>query len=72
MGSYRLIPQFLIVLLVAILLLCLVAWRRSNRAHGDSTKDSHDPTAWLLLSLLTVAIFALGAFAMFVLLRFGG
>jgi H+/Cl- antiporter ClcA len=72
MASYQLIPQFLIVLVVAILLLCLVAWWENSRTHGNSTNDSHDPTAWLLLGLLTVAIFALGAFAMFVLLRFGG
>ena len=72
MASYQLIPQFLIVLVVAILLLCLVAWRKSSRTHGNRTEENHDPTAWLLLGLLTVAIFALGAFAMFVLLRFGG
>jgi H+/Cl- antiporter ClcA len=72
MASYQLIPQFLIVLVVAVLLLCLVAWWKNSQTNGYSTKDSRDPTAWLLLGLLTVAIFALGAFAMFVLLRFGG
>jgi predicted Co/Zn/Cd cation transporter (cation efflux family) len=72
MTDYQLIPQFLIVLVVAVLLLCLVAWWKSRRTHGNSSADSYDPTAWLLLGLLTVAIFALGAFAMFVLLRFGG
>jgi ABC-type Co2+ transport system permease subunit len=71
MAGYQLIPQFLTVLVVAILLLCLVAWWKRSRSGRDSTKDSHDPTVWLLLGLLTVAIFALGAFAMFVLLRFG-
>ena len=72
MTSYQLIPQFLLVLVVAILLLCLVAWWKSSRTHRNSSEDSHDPAAWLLLGLLTVAIFALGAFAMFVLLSFGG
>jgi hypothetical protein len=72
MASYQLIPQFLIVLVVGIILLCLFAWWKNIRPHGNSTKDSHDSTAWLLLGLLTVAVFVLGAFAMFVLLRFGG
>jgi predicted MFS family arabinose efflux permease len=72
MASYQLIPQFLIVLVVAILLLCLVAWWKSNESHHNPAEESHDPTDWLLLGLLTVAIFVLGAFAMFVLLRFGG
>lgn len=72
MASYQLIPQFLTLLVVAILLLCLVVWWKSGRTHRNSNEDSHDTTAWLLLGLLTVAIFALGAFAMFVLLRFGG
>jgi hypothetical protein len=72
MAGYQLIPQFLMVLVVAVLLLCLVAWWKSSRTHRNPTEESHDPTAWLLLGLLTVAIFALGAFVMFVLLRFGG
>ncbi len=72
MAGYQLIPKFLTVLIVAILLLCLVAWRKSSRTHHKPTEDNHDATAWLLLGLLTVAIFALGAFATFVLLRFGG
>jgi H+/Cl- antiporter ClcA len=71
MASYQLIPKFLIVLVIATLSLCLVAQWKDSRTHRNSTKDSHDPTAWLLLGLLAVAIFALGAFVMFVLLRFG-
>jgi ABC-type Co2+ transport system permease subunit len=72
MAGYQLIPQFLIGLVVVILLLCLVAWWKSSPTHREPGEAGHDPTAWLLLSLLTVAIFALGAFAMFVLLRFSG
>jgi NhaP-type Na+/H+ or K+/H+ antiporter len=72
MASYQLIPQFVIVLVVAILLLCLIAWWKSSSTHGNSTWDSRDPTTWLLLGLLTVALFGLGAFVMFVLLRFEG
>ena len=72
MASSQLVPQFLIVLVVVVLLLCLVAWWKSSRSHHKPGEAGHDPTAWLLLGLLTVAIFALGAFAMFVLLRFGG
>jgi hypothetical protein len=71
-ANFRLIPEFLIVLVVAILLLCLVAWWKSSEPNRDRIEQSHDTTDWLLLGLLTVAIFALGAFAMFVLLRFGG
>jgi len=72
MAGYQLIPKFLTVLMVAILLVYLVAWWKSSRTHRNPTEDSHDPTAWLLLGLSTVAILALGAFALFVLLRFGG
>ena len=72
MASYHLIPQFLIVLVVVIILLCLVVWWNTRSTHGNSTGDSRDPTTWLLLGLLTVALFGLGAFVMFVLLRFEG
>ncbi|GAB4542205.1 MAG: hypothetical protein Kow0063_33890 [Anaerolineae bacterium] len=71
MASYQLIPQFLMGLVVAVLLLCLAVWWKNSRSHRESGEESYDPTTWLLLGLLTVAIFALGAFAMFVLLRFG-
>ena len=72
MASYHLIPQFLIVLVVVIILLCLVTWWKTSSTYGNSTRDSRDPTTWLLLGLLTVALFGLGAFVMFVLLRFEG
>ena len=70
MASYHLIPQFLIFLVVVIILLCLVAWWKTSSTPGNSTGDSRDPTTWLLLGLLIVALFGLGAFVMFVLLRF--
>jgi uncharacterized membrane protein len=72
MSSYNLIPYFLVSFVAVIALFCLMIWWRGRDVSHVSPGRNQDPTAWLLIGLLLIAIFGLGAFVMFVLLRFGG
>jgi ABC-type amino acid transport system permease subunit len=70
-GKLHLIPVFLAMLVTTIIIFCLVIWRRLANLTDGLPKDDLDPTVWLILGLLLVAVFGLGAFLMYALLHVG-
>jgi ABC-type amino acid transport system permease subunit len=70
-GKLHLIPVFLAMLVTTIMIFCLVIWRRLANLTVGLPKDDLDPTVWLILGLLLVAVFGLGAFLMYALLHVG-
>jgi hypothetical protein len=70
-SKLHLIPFFLATLVTTIIIFCLVIWRRIANLTDDFPKDDLDPTVWLILGLLLVAVFGLGAFLMYALLHVG-
>ena len=70
-GKLYLIPVFLATLVMTIIIFCLVSWRRIVNLTDDFSKSDFDPTVWLILGLLLVAVFGLGAFLMYALLHIG-
>ncbi len=67
--SYLSIPYFLAAVVAGIIITLLVAWHGEKRLPYDPGKSSPETTPWLLLGLTLIAIFALGAFVMYVLLQ---
>ena len=70
-GKLHLIPIFLVMLVTTIIIFCLASWRRIADLTDDFSKNDLDPTVWLILGLLLVAVFGLGAFLMYALLHVG-
>jgi hypothetical protein len=70
-SKLHLIPVFLAALVTVIILFCLVIWRRIANLTDDFSKNDLDPTVWLMLGLLLVAVFGLGVFLMYALLHIG-
>lgn len=71
LGKLHLIPIFLVTLVITIMALCLVGWRRITNLTDEFSKNGIDPTTWLMLGLLLVGVFGLGAFLMYALLHVG-
>lgn len=70
METYlELIPVFLAVFVTVILVFSVVIWRRNREKHADTAELIADHSVWLLLGLLLIAVFGLGAFVMYALLR---
>jgi uncharacterized membrane protein YphA (DoxX/SURF4 family) len=65
------IPYFLALLVTLIVVFCLVIWRRITHYGNNFSDDDLDLNTWLLLGLLLVAVFGLGAFLMYALLHIG-
>jgi len=64
------IPFFLTSLTLVIAIFCWFIWRREIAEPSDSAnQEIVDRTIWLLLGLLLVAVFGLGAFIMYALLH---
>jgi hypothetical protein len=59
------------MLVTTIIIFCLASWRRITNLADDFSKNNFDPTVWLILGLLLVAVFGLGAFLMYALLHAG-
>jgi hypothetical protein len=70
-GKLQLVPVFLVTLIMTIMVFCLVSWRRITNLTDDFSKNDLDPTAWLMLGLLLMGVFGLGAFLMYALLHVG-
>ena len=70
-GKLHPIPVFLATLVTTIIIFCLVIWRRIANLTDDFSKNDFDTTIWLILGLLLVAVFGLGAFLMYALLHIG-
>jgi len=70
-GKLYLIPVFLAMLVTTIIIFCLLGWRRIVNPTDDFSKNDLDPTVWLMLGLLLVGVFGLGAFLMYALLHIG-
>ncbi|MBN1221115.1 MAG: hypothetical protein JXM69_19490 [Anaerolineae bacterium] len=70
-SKLQLIPVFLATLITTIIIFCLVSWQRIVNLTDDFSKNDFDPTSWLMLGLLLVAVFGLGAFLMYALLHIG-
>ena len=69
-GKLYLIPAFLTAFVTTIIIFCLIGWRRITD-FADDSKNDIDPTTWLMLGLLLVGVFGLGAFLMYALLHIG-
>ena len=67
--GYLSIPYFLAAVVTGIIITLFAAWYGEKRLPGDPGKSGSDTTPWLLLGLTLIAIFALGAFVMYVLLQ---
>jgi len=63
---YRPLVYVLVTVFGALTLLCLFIWRKHLRASRHQTSQSDDVTTWLLVGLLLVAGFSLGALVMYV------
>ena len=70
-GKLHLIPVFLTTLVITVMVFCLIGWQRITRLTDDISQNSLDSTAWLMLGLLLVGVFGLGAFLMYALLHVG-
>ena len=70
-GKLHPIPVFLVMLVTTIVIFCLAGWRRITNLTDDFSKNDLDPTTWLMLGLLLVGVFGLGAFLMYALLHVG-
>lgn len=64
------IPLFLVGFLVIVLAFSMVLWRRIREGPADPVDSLGDQTGWLLLGLLLLAFFGLGALVMYVLVDF--
>jgi len=62
---YRPLVYVLVTVFGALALLCLFIWRKHLRASRE-TGQSDDVATWLLVGLLLVAGFSLGALVMYV------
>ena len=65
MQESDIITYFLVVLVATILLVCFGFWWR-----GRNSTKADDLSIWLLVGLLLIAIFGLGAFVMYAMLHF--
>lgn len=70
-GKLHLIPVFLATLVITVMIFCLIGWRHIVNLTDDFSKNNLDPSAWLMLGLLLVGVFGLGAFLMYALLHIG-
>jgi len=70
-GKLHLIPVFLVMLVTAIIIFCLTSWRRITNLMDDFSENDLNPTGRLMLGLLLVGVFGLGAFLMYALLHIG-
>ncbi len=66
MILYRPLAYLLIAVLGALALLCLFIWRKQIGASRHPSGPDDDPTTWLLVGLMIVASFSLGALVMYV------
>ena len=71
LGKLYLIPVFLATLVMTIIIFCLIGWQRIANITDDFSKSDFDPAVWLMLGLLLVGVFGLGAFLMYALLHIG-
>ena len=70
-SKFHFIPVFLAAFVTIIIVFCLVSWQRIANLRDDFSKNDLDPTMWLMIGLLLAAVFGLGAFLMYALLRVG-
>ncbi|MCG3212298.1 MAG: hypothetical protein FOGNACKC_05946 [Anaerolineae bacterium] len=68
--SFKSIPYFLAGFVTIILVFSMILWQKLGAGPTDSIDDTNDQTIWLLLGLLLVAVFGLGAFVMYALVHF--
>jgi hypothetical protein len=66
------IPYFLAAMVVLIVGISAMLWRRGKQEDAELLGNDHNSSTWLLLGLLFVSIFALGAFVMYALLSYVG
>jgi hypothetical protein len=66
------IPYFLAAVVVLIVAISVMLWRRGQQEDSGLLGNDHNSSTWLLLGLLFVSIFALGAFVMYALLSYVG
>ena len=71
LSRFSLIPVFLTVFVTTIIVFCLVGWRRIMNLTDDFPENDLGPTSWLMVGLLLVGVFGLGAFLMYALLHIG-
>jgi hypothetical protein len=72
MYIYHSIPYFLAAMVVVIVTISVTLWRRGRREDSNLSDNGHNSSTWLLVGLLFVSIFALGAFVMYALLSYVG
>jgi uncharacterized membrane protein len=63
---YHSLVYVLVAVFGALALVCLLVWRKNLRASRHQTDQSDDVATWLLVGLLLVASFSLGALVMYV------
>lgn len=66
------IPYFLAAVVVLIVAISVILWRRGKQEDSKQPGDDHNSSTWVLIGLLFVSIFALGAFVMYALLSYVG
>lgn len=64
------IPVFLAGFVATVLAFSMILWRRIREGPADHVDSFSDQTSWLLLGLLLLAFFGLGALVMYVLVDF--
>lgn len=64
------IPLFWAGFVVTILAFSMMLWRHIREGPYDSLDTMGDQAGWLLLALLLLAVFGLGALVMYVLVDF--
>ena len=69
--DFKFIPVFLASFVVIILAFSMIFWQRAQGGFSDPLDDVKDQASWLLLGLLLLAVFGLGAFVMYALVHFG-
>jgi hypothetical protein len=66
------IPYFLAILVAVIIIFCVALWRQiAGVIDHSADEDEPDSSTRLVLGLLLVAVFGLGAFLMYSLLHIG-
>jgi ABC-type amino acid transport system permease subunit len=70
MYIYDSIPYFLAAMVVVIVTISVILWRRGKQEDSGLRENDHHSSTWLLVGLLFVSIFALGAFVMYALLSY--
>jgi hypothetical protein len=69
--NFGFIPTFLAGFVVIILAFSMILWQRIRADYSDPVDEVKDQTTGLLLGLLLLAVFGLGAFVMYALIHFG-